>query len=84
MQAVPHQELQLVGVSEMLITCKYEEIWAPEAAKAFVSLCSFAAYASERTLNLKCWSFLCALQAEEETHTETLKHHTGFSELQLI
>jgi hypothetical protein len=50
MQEVPRRELQLVGVFEMLIGCKYEEIWAPEAAKAFVSLCLFASYVSERTL----------------------------------
>ena len=27
---VPRRELQLVGISSMLIACKYEEIWAPE------------------------------------------------------
>uniref|UniRef100_A0ACD5UWI0 Uncharacterized protein n=2 Tax=Avena sativa TaxID=4498 RepID=A0ACD5UWI0_AVESA len=32
MQAVPRRELQLVGVAAMLIACKYEEIWAPEAS----------------------------------------------------
>ena len=30
MKAVPRRELQLVGISSMLIACKYEEIWAPE------------------------------------------------------
>ncbi|KAK1372827.1 G2/mitotic-specific cyclin-2 like [Heracleum sosnowskyi] len=30
MEIVPRRELQLVGVSSMLIACKYEEIWAPE------------------------------------------------------
>ncbi|TKW12447.1 hypothetical protein SEVIR_5G036300v4 [Setaria viridis] len=29
MENVPRKELQLVGVSAMLIACKYEEIWAP-------------------------------------------------------
>ncbi|XP_062208388.1 cyclin-B1-3-like [Phragmites australis] len=29
MESVPKKELQLVGVSAMLIACKYEEIWAP-------------------------------------------------------
>lgn len=29
-EIVPRRELQLVGVSSMLIACKYEEIWAPE------------------------------------------------------
>ncbi|KAE9606269.1 hypothetical protein Lal_00025485 [Lupinus albus] len=30
MKAVPRRELQLVGISSMLMACKYEEIWAPE------------------------------------------------------
>lgn len=30
LQPVLRRELQLVGVSAMLIACKYEEIWAPE------------------------------------------------------
>ena len=30
MQPVLRRELQLVGVSALLIACKYEEIWAPE------------------------------------------------------
>lgn len=30
MKIVPRRELQLVGISSMLIACKYEEIWAPE------------------------------------------------------
>ncbi|KQK03965.2 cyclin-B1-3 [Brachypodium distachyon] len=29
MESIPKKELQLVGVSAMLIACKYEEIWAP-------------------------------------------------------
>ncbi|XP_050236720.1 G2/mitotic-specific cyclin S13-7-like [Mercurialis annua] len=29
-KAVVRRELQLVGISSMLIACKYEEIWAPE------------------------------------------------------
>lgn len=29
MENVLRKELQLVGVSAMLISCKYEEIWAP-------------------------------------------------------
>ncbi|KAK6942140.1 Cyclin, C-terminal domain [Dillenia turbinata] len=29
-KAVPRRELQLVGISAMLLACKYEEIWAPE------------------------------------------------------
>ncbi|OMO78031.1 hypothetical protein CCACVL1_14691 [Corchorus capsularis] len=30
MKVVPRKEFQLVGISAMLIACKYEEIWAPE------------------------------------------------------
>lgn len=30
LKTVPRRELQLVGISSMLIACKYEEIWAPE------------------------------------------------------
>jgi G2/mitotic-specific cyclin-B, other len=30
LQPVVRRELQLVGISAMLIACKYEEIWAPE------------------------------------------------------
>ena len=29
METVRRKDLQLVGVSAMLIACKYEEIWAP-------------------------------------------------------
>ncbi|KAL8527295.1 hypothetical protein ACS0TY_005242 [Phlomoides rotata] len=32
MKNVPRRELQLVGLSSMLIACKYEEIWAPEVS----------------------------------------------------
>ncbi|KAF5747232.1 G2/mitotic-specific cyclin S13-7-like [Tripterygium wilfordii] len=30
LKAVSKRKLQLVGISSMLIACKYEEIWAPE------------------------------------------------------
>lgn len=29
-KVVPRKELQLVGISSMLIASKYEELWAPE------------------------------------------------------
>jgi hypothetical protein len=39
LQPVLRKELQLVGVSSMLIACKYEEIWAPEVrTESFSSL----------------------------------------------
>lgn len=43
MEIVRRRELQLVGVSAMLIACKYEEIWAPEVCyiynHAYLFLC---------------------------------------------
>lgn len=49
LKTVPRRELQLVGVSSMLIACKYEEIWAPEVYQWLNSkntnitvLCSFS------------------------------------------
>lgn len=32
MKVVPRRELQLVGISSMLLASKYEEIWAPEVS----------------------------------------------------
>lgn len=37
LKTVPRKELQLLGISSMLIACKYEEIWAPEV-NDFVSI----------------------------------------------
>ncbi|XVE59869.1 hypothetical protein DITRI_Ditri05aG0081800 [Diplodiscus trichospermus] len=48
MKVVPRKELQLVGISAMLIACKYEEIWAPEV-NDFVFI-SDNAYAREQVL----------------------------------
>ncbi|XP_022752418.1 G2/mitotic-specific cyclin S13-7-like isoform X2 [Durio zibethinus] len=47
-QVVPRKELQLVGISAMLIACKYEEIWAPKV-NDFVFI-SDNAYAREQVL----------------------------------
>ncbi|KAL5764476.1 hypothetical protein ACOSQ2_017070 [Xanthoceras sorbifolium] len=47
-QVVPRRELQLVGISSMVIACKYEEIWAPEV-NDFVFI-SDNAYAREQVL----------------------------------
>ncbi|KAG2596934.1 cyclin-B1-3-like [Panicum virgatum] len=41
MENVPRKELQLVGISSMLIACKYEEIWAP-LVKDLLCLCDNA------------------------------------------
>ncbi|KAL2507378.1 Cyclin-B1-4 [Forsythia ovata] len=46
MKAVPRRELQLVGISSMLVASKYEEIWAPSD---FIAI-SDNAYVRERVL----------------------------------
>ncbi|KAL4284622.1 hypothetical protein GQ457_16G007200 [Hibiscus cannabinus] len=48
LKVVQRKELQLVGISAMLIACKYEEIWAPEVHD-FVFI-SDNAYAREHVL----------------------------------
>nr|CAB3476936.1 unnamed protein product [Digitaria exilis] len=48
MESVLKKELQLVGVSAMLIACKYEEIWAP-LVKDLMCLCDNA-YTREQIL----------------------------------
>ncbi|KAL7084685.1 hypothetical protein ACP275_14G236900 [Erythranthe tilingii] len=47
-KSVPRRELQLVGLSSMLIACKYEEIWAPEVSD-FIAI-SDNAYVREQVL----------------------------------
>lgn len=47
-KTVPRRELQLVGISSMLIACKYEEIWAPEVSD-FIAI-SDNAYVREQVL----------------------------------
>lgn len=34
LESVLRRDLQLVGITAMLIACKYEEIWAPEVFKS--------------------------------------------------
>lgn len=34
-KVVSRKELQLIGISSMLLACKYEEIWAPEVKNLF-------------------------------------------------
>ena len=48
---VPRRELQLIGVSAMLIACKYEEIWAPEV-NDFICI-SDRAYSREQVLAME-------------------------------
>ncbi|KAK4419694.1 G2/mitotic-specific cyclin S13-6 [Sesamum alatum] len=47
-KTVPRRELQLVGISSMLIACKYEEIWAPEVSD-FIAI-SDNAYVRDQVL----------------------------------
>lgn len=59
LQPVLRRELQLVGVSALLIACKYEEIWAPEVRR--LESISFSPLTSVRSLN-PCsdwWWWLC-------------------------
>ncbi|XP_020254657.1 G2/mitotic-specific cyclin S13-7-like isoform X2 [Asparagus officinalis] len=51
MKKVLRRELQLVGVSSMLIACKYEEIWAPEV-NDFICI-SDRAYSREQVLTME-------------------------------
>ena len=41
-KTVPRRELQLVGISAMLIASKYEEIWAPEVCSLKPNSCFFS------------------------------------------
>ncbi|KAJ4724512.1 Cyclin [Melia azedarach] len=50
-EIVPRRELQLVGISSMILACKYEEIWAPEV-NDFVCI-SDNAYAREKVLAME-------------------------------
>ena len=64
LQPVLRRELQLVGVSAMLIACKYEEIWAPEVhRKLFISL----SYVPSATFQVffPLNAFVCAFQVND-------------------
>ena len=50
-KTVPRRELQLVGISAMLMASKYEEIWAPEV-NDFVCI-SDRAYSHEQILKME-------------------------------
>jgi G2/mitotic-specific cyclin-B, other len=60
LQPVLRRELQLVGVSAMLIACKYEEIWAPEVHRKLPSPILFSA-----SFSSFCYNCLCASQVNE-------------------
>jgi cyclin B len=60
LQPVLRRELQLVGVSAMLIACKYEEIWAPEVHRKLPSRSpSYPSFSSS------CSNCLCASQVND-------------------
>ncbi|KAH9741090.1 Cyclin-B1-2 [Citrus sinensis] len=46
MKTVNRRELQLVGISSMLIACKYEEIWAPQV-NDFICISDYAYIGSQ-------------------------------------
>lgn len=50
-RTVPRRELQLVGISAMLIACKYEEIWPPEVNDLIAI--SDSAYSREQILAME-------------------------------
>uniref|UniRef100_A0A7N2KL06 B-like cyclin n=1 Tax=Quercus lobata TaxID=97700 RepID=A0A7N2KL06_QUELO len=111
---VSRRELQLVGISSMLIACKYEEIWAPQASFNLIllyfksdfgpdvgygmcrlmtlSACQTMLIHESRYLSWRkqfwgSWSAVYAAQctlAKSPFWSETLKHHTGYSEEQLM
>lgn len=62
LQPVLRKELQLVGVSAMLIACKYEEIWAPEVHTKLSSLNPILFYCC---FSSSCSNCLCASQVND-------------------
>ena len=48
---VTKEKLQLVGVSAMLIACKYEEIWPPQI-KDYIHMCD-QAYDKDQIINME-------------------------------
>lgn len=60
METVFRRELQLVGVSAMLIACKYEEIWAPEVNFSESVYFYFVLTTNcHNSLNLQVNDFIC-------------------------
>lgn len=53
-KAVPRRELQLVGMSSMLIACKYEELWAPE-----VDFCDSVQFKSKQQIIILSSQMCC-------------------------
>lgn len=74
-KTVPRRELQLVGISAMLMASKYEEIWAPEVyihmkKSQFMFLFKYI-YMKLRWFNLQVNDFVC-LSDRAYTHHQIL------------
>ncbi|KAK6149017.1 hypothetical protein DH2020_016542 [Rehmannia glutinosa] len=84
------RELQLVGLSSMLIASKYEEIWAPEVENMVYFLAELGMMNYETLMYCPSMIAASAVYAARCTlnkapfWNETLKLHTGFSESQLL
>lgn len=74
-QKVTRHKLQLVGVSSLLIACKYEEIYPP-SLKEFVAICDNA-YTRQQILDMEA-DILSSLKMEL-THSSSLRFLERFS-----
>ncbi|KAL3580195.1 hypothetical protein D5086_018030 [Populus alba] len=91
LKLVPRRELQLVGISSMLIACKYEEIWAPETENLVFFLSELGLmqypvvvkYGPSKIAASAVYAARCTLD-KIPFWTETLKHHTGYTEDMLM
>lgn len=74
---VSRNKLQLVGVSSLLIACKYEEIYPP-SLKEFVAICD-RAYTAAEILDMEA-HILLSLQFEM-THSSSLRFLDRFAQI---
>ncbi|KAL0428448.1 UNVERIFIED_CONTAM: G2/mitotic-specific cyclin-2 [Sesamum latifolium] len=84
------RELQLVGLSSMLIASKYEEIWAPQVENMVYFLAELGSmnystlrYCPSMIAASAVYAARCTLN-KSPLWNETLRIHTGFSEQQLM
>ena len=76
-RTVTRHRLQLVGVSSLLIACKYEEIYPP-SLKEFVAICD-KAYTSQQILDMEA-DILATLNMEL-THSSALRFLDRYSQI---
>ena len=76
-RTVTRHKLQLVGVSSLLIACKYEEIYPP-SLKEFVAICD-KAYTSTQILEMEA-DILSVLKMEL-THSSSLKFLDRYAQI---